>query len=50
MKAPRNQKDVREFLGMVGYYRKFVNRFADAARPMTRLTRKCVKFEWTEEC
>ena len=50
MKPPRNQKGVREFLGMVGYYRKFINRFANATRPMTKLTRKCVKFEWTEEC
>ena len=35
---------------MVSYYRKFINRFADATRPMTKLTRKSVKFEWTEEC
>ena len=34
----------------MGYYRKFINRFTDAARPMTKLTRKGVKFEWTEEC
>ena len=49
MKLPRNQKDVREFLGMVGYHRKFVNRFADSTRPMTKLTRKGVKFKWIEE-
>ena len=41
---------MREFLGMVGYYQKFINRFADAARPMTKLTRKGVTFEWTDEC
>ena len=35
---------------MVGYYRKFINKFTDAARPMTKLTRKGVKFEWTDEC
>ena len=35
---------------MVGYYRKLINSFADAARPMTKLTRKGVKFEWTDEC
>ena len=40
MELPRNQKGVREFLGMVGYYRKIISRFADAARPMTKLTRK----------
>ena len=35
---------------MVGYYRKFINRFADAARPLTKLTRKDCKFNWAEEC
>ena len=44
MKLPRNQKGVREFLGMVRYFRKFIKRFTDAARPMTKLTRKGVKF------
>ena len=50
MRPPTNQKGVREFLGMVGYYRKFINRFADAARPMTKLTRKDTKFSWSEDC
>ena len=50
MKPTKNQKGVREFLGMVGYYQKFINRFADAARPMPKLTRKGVKFKWTDEC
>ena len=50
MKPPTTQKGVREFLGMVGYYRKFINRFADAARPLTKLTRKDCKFNWAEEC
>ena len=50
MKPPKNQKGIREFLGMAGYYWKFINRFADATRPMTKLTRKDVKFEWTDEC
>ena len=50
MKPPTNQKGVREFLGMVDYYRKFISRFADAARPMTKLTRKDIKFEWSDDC
>ena len=50
MKPPKNQKGVREFLGMVGYYRRFINRFADAARPMTKLVRKETKFDWSEGC
>ena len=44
MKLPKNQKGVREFLGIVSYYQKFINRFADATRPTTKLTRKGVKF------
>ena len=50
MKPPTTQKVVREFLGMVGYYRKFINRLVDAARPLTKLTRKDCKFNWAEEC
>ena len=50
IKLPKKQKGVREFLGMVGYHWKFINMFADAARPMTKLTRKGVIFEWTDEC
>ena len=50
IKPHKNQKGVREFLGIVSYFQKFINRFADATRPMTKLTRKGVKFEWTDEC
>ena len=50
MKPPTNQMGVWEFLGVVGYYRKFINRFADAARPMMRLTRKDIKFSHSDEC
>ena len=50
LKPPTTSKGVRAFLGMVGYYRKFISRFADAARPLTRLTRREVKFEWTKDC
>ena len=50
MKPPNNPKGIRKFLGMVGFYRKFINRFADAARPITKLTRKDSRYIWTEEC
>ena len=50
LKPPTTSKGVRAFLGMVGYYRKFISRFADAARPLTKLTRREVKFEWTKDC
>ena len=35
---------------MVGYYRKFINRFADAARPLIKLTQKDCKFIWSDKC
>ena len=49
-KPPKNVTKVRSFLGLAGYYRRFVNGFSIIAAPMTRLLRKDVKFEWTEEC
>ena len=50
MPAPRNAKEVKQFLGLVGYYRKFVPRFAALSRPLTKLTCKDKVFEWTQEC
>ena len=47
---PTNVFEVRSFLGLVGYYRRFVEDFSRIAALMTRLTRKGVKFEWNEEC
>ena len=50
MPAPKNPKGVKQFLGLVGYYRKFVPRFADISRVLTHLTKKDVEFKWTPEC
>ena len=50
MPAPHNSKEVKQFLGLAGYYRKFVPRFADLSRPLARLTCKDRVFEWTHEC
>ena len=50
MPAPKNPKEVKQFLGLVGYYRKFVPRFADISRVLTHLTKKDVEFKWTSEC
>ena len=50
MPAPKNPKEVKQFLGLVGYYRKFVPWFADISRVLTHLTKKDVEFKWTQEC
>ena len=50
MPAPRTAKEVKQFLGLIGYYRKFVPRFADISRPSTKLTHHNVVFEWTDQC
>jgi len=40
---PKNMKDVRKFLGLTNYYRRFIKDFAQVARPMNVLTRKDMK-------
>ena len=50
MPAPRNPKEIKQFLGLVGYYRKFIPRFSDIAKPQTRLTRHDMTVEWCKKC
>ena len=47
MPPPKTQKEVKQFLGLIGYYHKFIPRFSDLAQPLNALTRKNVSFEWT---
>ena len=49
-KRPTNVREVKSFLGLAGYYRKFVQGFSKIALPMTKLLRKENKFIWSEEC
>ena len=49
-KTPQNASEVRSFLGLASYYRKFCRNFATIAKPLQRLTESHVKFQWTEEC
>ncbi|XP_028106839.1 uncharacterized protein LOC114305904 [Camellia sinensis] len=45
---PSNVTEVRSFMGLAGYYRRFVQDFSKIAVPLTQLTRKGVAFEWSE--
>ncbi|KAL8120215.1 hypothetical protein AgCh_017382 [Apium graveolens] len=47
---PKTPTEIRSFLGLAGYYRRFVKDFSKIASPLTKLTRKNEKFIWTEKC
>ena len=49
-KAPTSVHEVRSFLGLAGYYRRFIPDFSKIAKPMTRLLQKDDKFIWALEC
>jgi hypothetical protein len=49
-KRPASVTEIRSFLGLVGYYRRFTDGFSKIARPMTTLIQKDKKFEWTNAC
>ena len=48
-KPPRSVSEIRSFLGLPGYYRRFVEGFSVMAAPLTKLIRKGVPFVWTEK-
>ena len=50
MLPPKTPKEIKQFLGLTGYYGKFVPRFSDLARPLNALMRKNTEFEWTQKC
>ena len=50
MASPKSTKEIRRFIGMCSFYRKFIPSFAKIAAPLTSLQSKIVKFIWTPEC
>ena len=49
-KRPASVTDIRSFLGLAGYYRRFIDKFSLLAAPLTRLTKKDVEFIWCAKC
>ena len=47
---PTSVTEIRSFLGLAGYYRRFIENFSLIAAPMTKLTQKNIKFQWSDEC
>ena len=47
---PTTVMEIRSFLGMVDYYKRFFEGFSKIVGPLTMLTRKNVRFIWTEDC
>ncbi|GBN34873.1 Pol polyprotein [Araneus ventricosus] len=45
---PKTKRQVRSFLGLTGFYRKFIPKYSETALPLTELTKDCNGFKWTE--
>ena len=48
--VPKDISDVRSFMGITGYYRRFIEGFSKIAYPITSLQKKGIKFDWTDKC
>jgi hypothetical protein len=49
-KAPTSVSDIQSFLGLAGYYQRFIERFSKISKPMTKLLEKDKQFEWMPAC
>lgn len=48
--TPNNEKEVKSFVALANYYRKFIPKFAEKAYPLTQLSKKNIKFHWDKNC
>ena len=48
--VPKNVTDIRSFMGITGYYRRFIEGFSKIANPITSLQKKGKKFDWNQKC
>jgi hypothetical protein len=48
--TPKNARQIKSFLGLAGYYRKFIKNFATISEPLVKLLRKDLKFKWSDSC
>jgi hypothetical protein len=49
-KPPTTVRQIQSFLGLAGYYQRFIPDFSRIAKPMTELLKKGVKYEWSQKC
>nr|GEX66010.1 putative reverse transcriptase domain-containing protein [Tanacetum cinerariifolium] len=47
--SPKTPMEIRQFLGLIGYYRRFIEGFSKIAKSVTKLTQKGIKFDWGEK-
>lgn len=50
MRAPRNQHEIKSFTGLTGHFRQFIANYAAIVKPLDKLKRKNVPFDWSEDC
>jgi hypothetical protein len=48
--VPKNVRQIKGFLGLASYYRKFIKDFSKIAKPLNNLTKKGIEYDWTKEC
>ena len=48
--SPRSTIEIKSFVGLTGYYRRFIEGFSKIVAPLTQLTRKDQPFAWTDKC